>query len=362
LKGRSLLNSATRFPSQNSNAPVRKAALLLLRLSIAIGILVWLEKSGALNFHSLSRLLHIWPLTLAAVAILFLDVSLMAIRVALLFGVQDLSLSFQDALQLTLTGYLFSMLLPGTAGGDVAKFYYAGRKNQGKRPEIAAALLFDRLVGLFSMILLPLVFAPFFLALIRSVRGMREVLWFDTLLAICLLFVLGVAMFFEPFRDWLSRLLDRWPNLRDQWDRAAGAIALYREHRAALVGAMILSLLANCAYIIVTALGLYATSPAGFSLRLLFVAPVGHLINALPVTPGGLGVGEAAFSALFATAGMKGGAGALICVRLWNAAVALIGGAIYLWGIGRFHIGVLAPNGEVAGVVEPVPEPQFDKG
>ncbi|HXW55797.1 MAG TPA: hypothetical protein VEJ67_08625, partial [Candidatus Cybelea sp.] len=72
--------------------------------------------------------------------------------------------------------------------------------------------------------------------------------------------------------------------------------------------------------------------------------------------------GEAAFSALFTTAGMRGGAGALICLRLWNAAVALIGGAVYLWGIGRFHIGVLAPSGEVAAVVEAVAEPQFDKG
>jgi glycosyltransferase 2 family protein len=362
LKGLLLLNSARQFPSQKSTRSIRKSALLVLRLSIAIGILLWLERSGALNFRSLSRLLHVWPLTIAAVAILFLDISLMAIRVSLLFSVQDLSLPFQDALQLTLTGYLFSMLLPGPAGGDVAKFYYAGRKNQGKRPEIAAALLFDRLIGLLSMILLPLFFAPFFPVLIHSVRTMREVLWLDALLAMGLLLVLTVAMFFKRSRDWLSRWLGKWPNLRDQWNRATGAIALYREHRAALLYATILSLLANCAYIIVTALGLYATNPAAFSFRLLFVAPVGHLINALPVTPGGLGVGEAAFSALFTTAGIDGGAGALICVRLWNAAVALIGGAIYLWGIGRFHIDVLAPSGEVAAVVEAIPEPQFDKG
>jgi uncharacterized protein (TIRG00374 family) len=335
--------------------------LLAVRLAIGIVILVWLERSGALNLHSLSRLLHIWPLTLAAVAILFLDISLMAIRVAVLFRVQDLSLSFQDALQLTLTGYLFSMLLPGTAGGDVAKFYYAGRKNQGTRPEIAAALLFDRLVGLLSMILLPLLFAPFFLPLIRSVRAMREILWIDALLCLALLLGLFVAMYFAPFREWMSGLLEKWPSLQDQWNRAAGAIALYRKDRAALLYAMMLSLLANFAYVIVTALGLYATNPSAFSFRLMFIAPVGLVINALPVTPGGLGVGEAAFSALFVTAGMRGGAGALICVRLWNAMVALIGGAVYLWGIGRFHIPVLSRSGEPARVVDAVPEPQFEE-
>ena len=348
---------------RNSGRSLRKIALLVLRTAIGIALLIWLEKSGALNFHAFARLWRTGPLTLGAVAILLLDFFLMSIRVWLLFRAQNLSLSLEDAFHLTMTGFLFSMFLLGTAGGEVARFYYAARQNQGKHAEIAAALLLDRLIGLLSMILLPLLFAPFLLNLIRSLSTLRRILCLDALLALCLLLGLFVAIFFEPFRyrfwPWLKKL----PALQGLWERATGTVAAYRGHRAVLLSAMILSLLANCAYIVVTGLGFYAISPASFSPRVLLVAPVGHLINALPLTPGGLGVGEAAFNALFTAAGMHGGADALFCVRLWNAIVALAYAAIFVWGLGWRHRDTTVPGRETGerAMIEAA-QPQFDKG
>ena len=348
----------------NSSGSVRKIAFLVLRMAIGIALLVWLERSGALNFHAFVRLLRIWPLTLAAVAILLLDLVLMSIRISLLFHAQNLALSLEDAFHLTLTGFIFSMFLLGTAGGEVARFYYAGRQNQGNRAEIAAALLLDRLIGLLSMILLPLLFAPFSLHLIHSLPAVERILFMDALLGLCLLLVLIVAIFFGPFHYRFWPWLKKWPALQNLWERATGTLASYRRHRAALLSALILSLLANCAYIVVTGLGLYATSPASFSARVLLVAPVGHLINALPLTPGGLGVGEAAFSALFAAAGMHGGADALFCVRLWNAIVALAYAVIFVWGIGwrrRWNVTVSGRKTRERAMIDAA-QPQFDKG
>jgi hypothetical protein len=339
--------------------------LLVLRFAIAIAILVWLHKSGALNFHSLTRLIHIWPLSLAAVVILFLDLVFMAIRVSQLFRVQRLSLAFGNALQLTLIGFLFSMVLPGTAGGEIAKFYYAGRENRGKRAEIAASLLFDRLIGLLSLLLLPLLLAPLFLQLIRSVAAVRRILWIDGLLAAGLLLGMIAIMHYQPLRDLFSLWLRKWPNLQGLWNRVAQALLSYRQDRATLLCALILSLLANFAFIVVTAIGLYAISPRSFSMKVFFMAPIGYLINALPLTPGGLGVGEAAFNSLFSLAGMSGGAGALLCVRLWNAIVGLLGLAVYLNGLDRVvHWDRQRTTQETNADarVEVMSEPQFDRG
>jgi uncharacterized membrane protein YbhN (UPF0104 family) len=55
----------------------------------------------------------------------------------------------------------------------------------------------------------------------------------------------------------------------------------------------------------------------------------------LPLTPGGLGVGESAYNVLFKMAGLEGGAEALLCWRIWRAAVGLIGLILYLRGPGR---------------------------
>jgi hypothetical protein len=49
-----------------------------------------------------------------------------------------------------------------------------------------------------------------------------------------------------------------------------------------------------------------------------------------------VGVGEAAFNALFKLAGLpQGGAEALLCWRFWRAMVGLVGLALYLRGVGR---------------------------
>src|SRR6202007_3275109 len=97
-------------PAEHSNRGSIRPAFFILRLAIGIAVLFWLQKSGALTFHSLSRLVRIWPLSVAAIVFLLFDLFLMAVRVRLLFRSQILKLSISDAFHLTLTGFLFSMI------------------------------------------------------------------------------------------------------------------------------------------------------------------------------------------------------------------------------------------------------------
>jgi hypothetical protein len=306
-----------------------------LRLTLGVGILVYLAKSGQINLSSLASLFHKWPITIAAFLFLLLDILMMSLRASLLFRNARLSLSLSNSLQLNLIGFLFSTFLPGAAGGDIAKLVYATKENHGRRAEVATVLILDRLVGLFSLVLLPLLFAPFFPVLLHSVPVLRRLLYMDALLAGSMLFGAALVMFFSPARFWLSWLLKRWPSVKNLALRVLDAMAAHGKARGTLFFALILSLLANLALIVVTALGLYAVSPASFSTRLAIVAPMGHLVNSLPLTPGGIGVGESAFNALFNLTGMNGGAETLLCVRLWNISVGLLGLFVYFFGLGR---------------------------
>ena len=111
-------------PTERAEIPVtanhasilRKTAFLLLRLGIGVGILVYLAKLGQINFFSLIRLFHAWPITVIATGILLLDILLMSIRASLLFSSARLSLSVGNSIQLNLVGFLFSTFLPGAAG------------------------------------------------------------------------------------------------------------------------------------------------------------------------------------------------------------------------------------------------------
>ncbi len=314
---------------------LRKLIFLLMRLAIGIGIIFYLSKSGRIELASLGRLTHAWTITLAAVGFLFLDILFMSIRASLLFRSARLTLSFSNSIQLNLIGFFFSTFLPGAAGGDIAKLVYATRENHGRRAEVATVLILDRLVGLFSLILLPILFAPFFSDLLRSVPVLREILYFDALLGVGMLLCAALLMYFPPTRSWLAWLLGRWPGVKSLALRVIDGLVAHGKDRGTLFYALLLSLLANLALIVVTGLGLYAVDPNSFSLRLTLVAPMGHLVNSLPLTPGGIGVGETAFNALFELAGMDGGAEALLCVRLWNFLVGLLGLLVYLFGVAR---------------------------
>jgi uncharacterized membrane protein YbhN (UPF0104 family) len=336
---------ALQKPDANSRCgALRKAAFLVLRLAIGVGILVYLAKSGQINFPSLVRFFHVWPITVIAVGFLLVDIFMMSIRASLLFRNARLSLSLRNSIQLNLIGFLFSTFLPGAAGGDIAKLVYATRENHGRRAEVATVLILDRLVGLFSLVLLPLLFAPFFTDLLRSVSVLRRLLYVDALLAGSMLVGTALVMFFVPTRSWVAWLLGRWPGIKSIALRVLDAMAVHGKAQGALFFALLLSLLANLALILVTALGLYAVNPGSFSMRLALVAPLGHLVNSLPLTPGGIGVGETAFNTLFKLTGMSGGAEALLCLRLWNVLVGSMGLVVYLLGMRR----VVYPYEEVS--------------
>ena len=314
---------------------VKKLILTLLRLSFGIAILAYLFKSGQIDFRGLGNLVRAWPITIAALICLLIDVLLMAMRASLLFRCRRFHVSLANATRLTLIGFFFSTFLPGAAGGDLAKVYYATKENQGRRAEVGAILLFDRIIGLLSLLVLPLIAAPFFTGLIHAVGVLRYLLMVDALLVLGLVAGLGLIMSSERVRRALSLESHSWLGERNVVSRVVSTIAAYRKAPGSLVKALFLSLLANCALIVVTWLAALALYPLGISGKLFLVAPIGHLVNSLPLTPGGLGVGETAFAALFRLTGIRGGAETLLCWRLWNALIGLVGLAIYLFGMGR---------------------------
>jgi hypothetical protein len=328
-------SAASKLPENVNSGALPRAALVFVRVAIGVGILVYLSKSGQINLLALTSLFRAWPITVAAVAFLFIDIFFMSVRASLLFRSARLSLSLLNSFQLNLVGFLFSTFLPGAAGGDIAKLVYATKENHGRRAEVATVLILDRLVGLFSLILLPLLFAPFFLDLLGTIPVLKRLLYMDGILAAVMLAGAALIMFFSPARGWVEFLLRRWPKVKSVALRVFDALVLHGKDQGTLLSALLLSVLANLALILVTALGLYAVNPAAFSMRLALVAPMGHLVNSLPLTPGGIGVGETAFNTLFKLTGMNGGAETLLCVRLWNVVVGMFGMAVYFFGMGR---------------------------
>ncbi len=313
----------------------RRVLLTLLRLGVGVGLLAYLAASKTIDLRALSRLFTAWPVTVAAVALILLDIALMALRLSWLFRPHRLHLPLGTSLQLTLVGFFFAMFLPGAAGGDLAKLFYASRDNSGRRTEIITVLIFDRAIGLFSLLILPLLFAPMFPQVLQAVRAVRILLITTTFLAFGMLAAFLICLFHRSIVNWLADRPFGFLAWRNIVERIFGTIGVYRASPWMLVAALGISLVANLSVVAVTALGVLAVNPPALAKKMCLIIPIGHILNSLPLTPGGLGVGETAFNALFEVTGLRGGAEALLCWRIRTALVSVLGLIFYLRGLRR---------------------------
>jgi uncharacterized membrane protein YbhN (UPF0104 family) len=216
-------------------------------------------------------------------------------------------------LRMVLVGNLFTLLLPSTTGGDLARWSQLARRGCA-RSVAAQSVAADRLIGLAALGLL-------LAGVLVGGAGALPVEVARVALAVVLPGSLAMlAAVLEP----------RW--LPARWRTRLG-IAQARRHRW-LLGALTVGLANHIvAGGVLVCLGRAVgdTTPVTIYASLL---PVIWIVSMVPVSLGGLGVREAGFVALFATAGMpEATAGAI--ASLWLGLTLLqagIGGLILLQG------------------------------
>lgn len=312
-----------------------RPVLTAVRVLIGVSLLAYLGASGVIDWSALAGLASRWPLTLAALAVLAGAMVITAARLCILLRPRGLVLSLANSVRLTLIGTFFSFYLPGGAGGDAVRIYYGIAGNEGRRTEVATIMLLDRAAGLFALLALPLLLLP----ATRGMSGPNPVL--DALLLAAALLaatlVAGVVLAWsERFQRLVSAsgVLGRLP-LGEYALRILDNVHAYRAHRMTLLAAAGISLVAHTLTITVMLILAFTVTPTGPTAAMSALIPFGSLANTLPITPGGLGVGEAAMDGLFRLASLQGGAEVLLGWRVLLFLVGLAGLALYLRGSAR---------------------------
>jgi len=302
---------------------------LLIRLAIAAGLIAWLVSSDAISWGSLAGLITRWPTALAALATLIVGTVVTALRLPVLLRAQGFVLRPWPAVALTVIGLFFGIFLPGSAGGDLAKVYYSvSGQRHGTRAELATVVLFDRAIGMWAMFAMPLLAWPFFASSFAGDVVLTRLVQFSGAV-----FVGGsIALLTVMLAP--AGISGRLPSFvrKDVLLRSLEAVRSYRRHPGALAGAFGVSVAAHAIAISTVALITAAIVPESVSPALALVVPLGFVANALPITPGGLGVGEAAFDRLFLMVGLDGGAEVALGWRAGILLTALIGGLLYVRG------------------------------
>lgn len=321
---------------------------LVVRLAIAAALLAYLAKSGYISPRALSRPFTAWPIALVAITLILIDIAMMAQRLIWIFRPIGLTVSFSKSFQLAMVSFFFAIFLPGATGGDLSRLYYVAKDHKTRRSEIIIVSLFERGIGMLSLLLMPLLFAPFFARDIAATPALRDLLVISAVLSIIFIAGFFACAYFQPLMERIAHAIFGILPWKEWYGEVIRTVGGYRTSLGAVGAALAISLVANSLTVVAMILAVLALDPSAVNLKMSLVIPLGFVANTLPVTPGGLGVGEAAFNSLFAVAGLRGGAEALICYRVWAAIVRLLGVIFYLRGIERFFSHQAANSGESA--------------
>jgi uncharacterized protein (TIRG00374 family) len=292
-------------------------------------------RTGRLDVTSLAGAFRNRGLLLGAAALCYCQILVTGVRWHLLLISQGVRLRFRDTLALNMIGTLFNTVIPGAVGGDVMKGYYLSRRAAGRRTQALTTLLVDRVVGLLALLLVSLLAASWNKELVANSHGIKVIL----AIAAC-----GVAGGIGAFAVALllgNRLLAITEPLVDRFRpiqifrKILLAIMQYQHHKGVLVLTMLISLFNHTLgiwmfYLCAQALGNVTVNISQFVL----VVPLGLVTAAIPISPAGVGVGQAAFFSLFGLLPGKParmGSEACTLFQLVMIAVYLTGFIVYIF-------------------------------
>ncbi|MCM2280604.1 MAG: flippase-like domain-containing protein [Bdellovibrionaceae bacterium] len=280
-------------------ARMKQAAITLVKLTLAVGLTVWMVRKGAIDFSVLRELSTPGSVAIG-LGLVFALIFINNYRWLILLRAQGFATTVARTLPLSLIGIFFNYAMPGGVGGDVVKGYYLLREHKNQKVAGAVSILLDRIIGLSMMITTAAV------ALALNMDQVLKNAQLATLATVVFAFFIAFGVFFAvALSSWIGRTrLLQWIFAAAPGGRTLKQIYIslhsYRHRPGALLVSFLFSLLSQTMIIVLFYLVGQAMELESVSLSLyFFLVPVGLVTTSLPLSPAGIGVGQAAFYFLF---------------------------------------------------------------
>ncbi|MGY8700703.1 MAG: lysylphosphatidylglycerol synthase transmembrane domain-containing protein [bacterium] len=314
---------------------------ILLKILLVGSILVYLVQSGRLNFEKLMLFKDAPEILALMVGVLVLVVVPMAtFRWWLLLRAIGVQVNPKQTFILTWIGNFFNTTLPGAVTGDVVKGYYVIKaQHEEGRTRAFMTLLIDRIVGLFGLIVMAFLALVLNLELILSQERLHSLAWMITVLFGGTVVFYAIAVFpFKEGRDPFIRLFQRLPAKKISL-KVYSAFKSYQHQKSTLLLTLLLAigihtLIALLFFQVANLMGLKEMELA----TQFFLMPIGLITVAIPLAPGGIGIGHAAFESLYQLAGFSGGADIFNLFVIVQLGVYLLGGIPYFLYSSKYKI------------------------
>lgn len=303
------------------------------KVLFSVGIIFWLIQSGKLNFAALQNLLTPGVAALGFFLV-FLNVFFVSERWRVLIQSQGLKVSAFSVYKLSLIGGFFNFAMPGGVGGDVVKAFYFSRENPGSKVVAVTSVLMDRILGLFALVVLALIVMVYDYEHVASTPALKTLFWF--IVGLFSLFATALSLIFSTHlyqQGHLNKVLNHMP-LAAKLLKVYESTHLYGSDKKRIFFVIFISLIAQVCSIFFLYIAGTASGIADIPLKTYFlVAPLGFMATAIPISPAGVGVGQAAFYFLFNIymgQTTELGPTAITAFQVTNFCVSLLGAFFYL--------------------------------
>lgn len=231
--------------------------------------------------------------------------------------------------RLHMIGIFFNGLIPGGTGGDLVKGYYLYKDHrEGNRALALTSMAMDRLLGLYSLLCVGVAM----LALNRGLWRDNAVLKANSVFygSVFLAFTAAVVLFFSPF----ARYFLEHPRLHTLpggrfLKSLSDSLLIYRGRPGGVMAGLMLTFVVDMGLVFIYACFAHAL---GIGLPFLahgFVVPTLTMINGIPISPAGLGLGEAAGNYMYNLLGVGEGGEILALVHIAVLGFSLAGMPFY---------------------------------
>ena len=310
--------------------------LLILKLLVLAAIVYWLWRNfPEEHWNVLTTQKKDWSFLFQGFVVTLTAVLLSFWRWMLLVRAVGVPMSLAEAVRLGFMGNLLNQVSIGSVGGDVFKAIEAARRSDGKRTEVVASVLVDRAIGLLGLLLIT--------ATVLQTSSLRNgvldtIRWGATILStVGMAGLISIAIF---GRRLPTKQLLRLPWIGQHSRRFVDACMVFQGRYRLLIEVVLSSVVVHTLLTLSCVLvshGLYDQIP---TLREHFTTiPPAIAAATLPITPGGLGLQEAAIDGLFKQVGqLPEGYSPLVMAIFFRGlllATTLVGAVYYATGIGN---------------------------
>jgi len=276
----------------------RSRWVAVAKLLAAAAILFWLYRIRLIDVEPVEFLFVNPWLLFVLILMAWLTFPLCSIRWQMLLRSQDVQLSLREIFRVVYLASFTGLFLPGMVGGDILRIVLGNRTSSAGMAVLTMTVAMDRLLGISALLALGLIASSFLVVTLPGQTGMKQ-------LAILILSLFSCAMVLIAILPWAAQALTRRFSrnepasepgflealrqaLKPESLRAVGLPTLIATWGLSLViqgkDLLILFLIAETTGF--GELGMWGNAVAG---------SLAFLTQVLPLTPGGLGIGEAAF-------------------------------------------------------------------